>query len=108
MNIKETSEKIQKQIDDLQWAIVEMDSDFSFYRIHIPDMSSNPMTIQLFRHDKSKDDQLLHTFKIDFFDLFYCKNLIDFFDSERSLLLSSSAPSEQIRELDLLRSSFGI
>jgi len=108
MNIKETSETIQKQIDDLQWAIQEMDSDFKFYRVLIPDMSENPMAIQLFRHEKSKDDQLLHTFKIDFLDLFYYKNLIDFFNNEKSILLSSNAASEQIKELDLLRLNFGI
>ena len=108
MNIKETSETIQKQIDDLQWAIQEMDYDFKYYRILIPDMSENPMAIQFFRHEKSKEDKLLHTFKIDFLDLFYCKNLIDFFNNEKSILLSSNAASEQIKELDLLRSNFGI
>jgi len=108
MNIKETSETIQKQIDELQWAVQEMDNDFKYYRILIPDMSENPMAIQFFRHDKSKNDQLLHTFKIDFLDLFYYKNLIDFFNNEKSILLSSNAASEQIKELDLLRLNFGI
>lgn len=62
MNIKKEIEKIQNVIDKLQWAITDLDADYKYYYVLIPDMSENPIRVQLIRKNNIHDSEVAYVF----------------------------------------------
>lgn len=108
MSIKREVEKIQKMIDKLQWRINEMDDNFRFYYLLIPDMSVNPIKVQLIRKNNIKDSEISYVFEFDLFEVFVSRTVPQGFDLEEEYLIKTKAPQTQLAELKEIRKTFGV
>ena len=108
MNIKKEVEKIQKMIDKLQWAITDLDADYKYYYVLIPDMSVNPIRVQLIRKNNIRDSEIAYTFQFDVFDIYVSRSVPEGFDLEEEFLIKTKAPQTQRDELLKIRKIFGV
>jgi hypothetical protein len=108
MNIKKEIEKIQKAIDTLQWAINDLDADYKYYYLLIPDMSVNPIRVQLIRKNNIKDSVIAYTFEFDVFEIYVSRSVTEGFDLEEEFLIKTKAPQAQLTELLAIRKIFGV
>lgn len=108
MSIKREVEKIQKMIDKLQWKINELDEDFTFYYLLIPDMSENPVKVQLIRKNNIRDSEIAYVFEFDLFEVFVSRTVGEGFDGEEEYLIKTKAPEPQLAELKAIRKIFGV
>lgn len=108
MSIKKEVEKIQKMIDKLQWKITELDENFRFYYLLIPDMSENPVRVQLIRKNNISDSVIAYVFEFDLFEVFVSRTVGEGFDLEEEYLVKTKAPQAQLTELLEIRKIFGV
>ena len=108
MNIKKEVEKIQKAIDKLQWQITDLDADYKYYYVLIPDMSESPIRVQLIRKNNIRDSEIAYTFEFNVFDIYVSRSVPEGFDLEEEFLIKTKAPQAQLAELKEIRKIFGV
>jgi hypothetical protein len=112
MNVREKTEQIQKLVSELQDFINEIDCkkelNIKHYNIMCYDLTVNPMKVFVTAKNIERDNCLVTTITLDFFDIFMCNKVVDEFEKELDYLRKTNANQAWIDELLRIRSVFGI